>query len=58
VVLRPALPSVAVRPWLFSIGKGACEMTKKLDLVLILTLVWLFLHRIVLNWFKHFLGVG
>jgi hypothetical protein len=49
---------VAVRPWLFSIGKGACEMTKKLDLVLILTLLWLFLHRIVLNWFKHFLGVG
>ena len=41
-----------------SVGKGACEMTKKLDLVLILTLLWLFLHRIVLNWFKHFLGVG
>lgn len=33
-------------------------MAKKLDLALILTLLWLFLHRVVLHWFKHVLGVG
>ena len=33
-------------------------MTKKIDLALILALLWLFLHRIVLRWYKLFLGVG
>ena len=33
-------------------------MTKKLDLALILALLWLLLHRIVLRWYKQFLGVG
>ena len=33
-------------------------MTKKLDLALILALLWLFLHRIALRLYKHFLGVG
>jgi|SoiMetStandDraft_2_1073263.scaffolds.fasta_scaffold549102_2 hypothetical protein len=33
-------------------------MTKKLDLVLILTLLWLLLHRIVLEWYKRLLGLG
>ena len=42
----------------FSIRKGAHEMTKKLDLALILALLWLLLHRIVLRWYKQFLGVG
>lgn len=32
-------------------------MTKKLDLTLILVLIWLLLHRVVLKWYKHFLGV-
>jgi hypothetical protein len=50
-------PARTVRP-ASSIRKGAHEMTKKLDLGLILALLWLFLHRVVLNWFKHFLGVG
>jgi hypothetical protein len=48
---------MAVRPS-FPVRKGAYEMTKKLDLALILVLLWLFLHRLVLTWFKHFLGVG
>jgi hypothetical protein len=33
-------------------------MTKKLDLALILALLWLFLHRFVLHWYKQYLGVG
>ena len=33
-------------------------MTKKLDLALILVLLWLFLHRIALRWCKQYLGVG
>jgi hypothetical protein len=48
---------VAVCPS-FSIRKGAHVMTKKLDLALILTLLWLFLHRVVLTWYKQYLGVG
>jgi hypothetical protein len=48
---------MGVRP-LFPVGKGAWTMPKTLDLTLILVLVWLFLHRIVLTWFKHVLGVG
>ena len=33
-------------------------MTKKLDLPLILALLWLFLHRLILSWYRHFLGIG
>ena len=33
-------------------------MVKKLDLTLILALLWLFLHRFVLKWYKLFLWVG
>lgn len=33
-------------------------MTTKLDLALILALLWLFLHRIVLMWYRQYLGVG
>ena len=33
-------------------------MTKKLDLTLISVLTWLLLHRFVLKWYKHFLGLG
>ena len=33
-------------------------MTKKLDFVLILALLWLLLHRIALEWYKRWLGVG
>jgi hypothetical protein len=33
-------------------------MTKKLDLVSILTLLWLLLHRFVLEWYKRLLGLG
>jgi hypothetical protein len=50
-------PPPAVRPSSIS-AKGAHEMAKKLDLALILALLWLFLHRIVLRWYKHFVGVG
>jgi hypothetical protein len=32
-------------------------MTKKLDLILILVLIWLPLHRFVLEWYKRFIGV-
>ena len=42
----------------FSISKGANEMTKKLDLVLILALLWMFLHRVVLSCYKQLLGLG
>ena len=33
-------------------------MVKRFDLTLILALLWLFLHRFVLQWYKMFLGVG
>jgi hypothetical protein len=39
-------------------SQGGLEMVKKLDLALILTLLWLFLHRIVLRCYKVFLGAG
>lgn len=32
-------------------------MTKKVDLTLILVLIWLLLHRFVLEWYKCFIGV-
>ena len=32
-------------------------MTKKLDLGLVLVLIWLLLHRFVLKWYKHVLGL-
>jgi len=48
---------MAVRPS-FSICEGGYVMTKKVDLALILALLWLFLHRVVLRWYKQYLGVG
>jgi hypothetical protein len=32
-------------------------MAKRLDVVVILIVTWLVLHRFVLRWFKHALGV-
>lgn len=32
-------------------------MTKKLDLTLIFVLIWLLLHRFVLEWYKRLIGV-
>lgn len=32
-------------------------MTKKLDLWLILAVIWLLLHRLVLKWYKHMLDL-
>ena len=33
-------------------------MAKKVDLTLILVLIWMLLHRLVLIWYKQLLGVG
>ena len=33
-------------------------MAKKVDLTLILVLIWKLLHRLVLIWYKQLLGVG
>ena len=33
------------------------EMAEKLDLRLVLVLIWMVLHRFVLNWYKHYLGL-
>ena len=32
-------------------------MAKKLDLRLVLVLIWMLLHRFALNWYKHYLGL-
>jgi hypothetical protein len=32
-------------------------MAKKLDLGVLLVLIWMLLHRFVLNWYKHYLGL-
>lgn len=32
-------------------------MMKKLDLWLVLVVIWMVLHRFVLKWYKHFIGV-
>jgi len=33
-------------------------MPKKIDLVVILTVLWMLLHRFVLEWYKRLLGLG
>jgi hypothetical protein len=37
--------------------EGANEMTKKLDLRLVLVLIWMALHRFVLKWYTNYLGL-
>ncbi len=32
-------------------------MAKKLDLGVFLVVVWMLLHRFVLTWYKHYLGL-
>jgi len=32
-------------------------MAKKLDLRLVLVLIWMLLHRFVLDWYKRYLGL-
>jgi hypothetical protein len=32
-------------------------MAKKLDLSVLLVLIWMLLHRFVLKWYKHYLGL-
>jgi hypothetical protein len=32
-------------------------MTKKLDLGVVLVVTWMLLHRFVLKWYKHYLGL-
>jgi len=33
-------------------------MPKKVDVVVILTVLWMLLHRFVLEWYKRLLGLG
>jgi hypothetical protein len=40
-----------------AVHQGANEMAKTVDVIMILVVMWLVLHRVVLRWFKHYLGV-
>jgi hypothetical protein len=51
-----ALPCAAARRST-CMHEGANEMAKKLDLRLVLVLIWMALHRFVLNWYTHYLGL-
>jgi hypothetical protein len=33
-------------------------MPKKVDVVVIVTVLWMLLHRFVLEWYKRLLGLG